>query len=133
MRCTPESEAFDTPKLTMIGPQPRGDLPTHRRVGNMSRQRAACLLGCLCAVSLASTARSTAAQARLVDEDTGMDAHLFRPAVDSKGYISVNGTNILGDGDYSFGLVLDMGFGIMPYDGFEYERLDLVTFDDDGV
>ena len=39
----------------------------------------------------------------------------------SKGYISLNGTNVLGDGDYSFGLVLDMGFGIMPYDAFEYD------------
>ena len=87
----------------------------------MSRQPAACLLGCLCALFLASTPRSTAAQARLVDEDTGLDAHLFRPAVDSKGYISVNGTNILGDGDYSFGLVLDMGFGIMPYEAFQYD------------
>lgn len=48
-----------------------------------------------------------------------MNGHLFRPAVDSKGYISVNGTSVLGDGDYSFGLVLDMGLSIMPFNGFE--------------
>lgn len=51
-------------------------------------------------------------------ENGGMNGHLFRPAVDSKGYISVNGANVLGDGDYSFGLVLDLGMGIMPFNGF---------------
>src|SRR5215510_1487926 len=50
-----------------------------------------------------------------------MDVHLFRPAVDSKGYISVNGTSILGDRDYSFGLVLDMGLGIFSLRAFEYD------------
>jgi outer membrane protein OmpA-like peptidoglycan-associated protein len=60
--------------------------------------------------------------AHFVDGDKGMDAHLFRPAVDSKGYISTNGTSVLGDGDYSFGLVLDLGAGIMPYDGFAYSK-----------
>src|SRR5690606_38605648 len=48
----------------------------------------------------------------------GMDLHLFRPAVDSKGFISVNGTDILGDGDFSFGLILDAGLGILPFNGF---------------
>jgi len=48
----------------------------------------------------------------------GMDLHLFRPAIDSKGHLSVNGTDILGNGDISFGLVLDAGFGILPFRGF---------------
>jgi OOP family OmpA-OmpF porin len=43
----------------------------------------------------------------------GMDTHLFRPAVDSKGFFSVNGSDILGRGDISFGLVLDYGRNIM--------------------
>jgi outer membrane protein OmpA-like peptidoglycan-associated protein len=78
-----------------------------------------------------ATAGSAAAQG-LIDKDKGVDAHLFRPAVDSKGYISTNGTNILGDGDYSFGLVLDMGLGIMPYDSFTYDPLaDRVNADGD--
>ncbi|HJK98451.1 MAG TPA: hypothetical protein RMF84_14575, partial [Polyangiaceae bacterium LLY-WYZ-14_1] len=47
----------------------------------------------------------------------GMDLHLFRPAVDSKGFITVNGTDILGANDFSFGLILDAGFGILPYEG----------------
>ena len=44
----------------------------------------------------------------------GMDAHLFRPAVDSKGFFSVNGADILGHKDLSFGLVLDYGHALMP-------------------
>ncbi len=48
----------------------------------------------------------------------GMDLHLFRPAVDSKGILSTNGTDILGHLDFSFGLVLDAGFGILPFQGF---------------
>jgi len=43
----------------------------------------------------------------------GMDTHLFRPAIDSKGFFSVNGSDILGAGNVSFGLVLDYGRNIM--------------------
>ncbi len=43
----------------------------------------------------------------------GMDTHLFRPAVDSKGFFSVNGSDILGANDISFGLVMDYGHNIM--------------------
>src|SRR3954465_636198 len=43
----------------------------------------------------------------------GMDTHLFRPAVDSKGFFSVNGSDILGANDVSFGLVMDYGHNIM--------------------
>jgi OmpA-OmpF porin, OOP family len=45
--------------------------------------------------------------------NAGADTHLFRPAVDSKGFFSVNGTDILGAGDVSFGLVLDYGRNIL--------------------
>src|SRR5882757_6268965 len=43
----------------------------------------------------------------------GMDTHLFRPAVDSKGFFSVNGSDILAKNDFSFGLVMDYGHNIM--------------------
>lgn len=43
----------------------------------------------------------------------GVDTHLFRPAVDSKGFFSVNGSRILGENDVSFGLVLDYGRNLM--------------------
>ncbi|MBX3273586.1 MAG: OmpA family protein [Sandaracinaceae bacterium] len=48
----------------------------------------------------------------------GMDLHLFRPAVDSKGHLSVNGTDILPHLGISFGLLLDGGFGMMPVTAF---------------
>ena len=53
-----------------------------------------------------------------LNNDRGMDLHLFRPAVDSKGLMYLNGTDILGDGDFSFGLVLDGGFNLVPFNGF---------------
>jgi OOP family OmpA-OmpF porin len=43
----------------------------------------------------------------------GLDTHLFRPAVDSKGFFSVNGSDILGANNISFGLVLDYGRNLM--------------------
>jgi outer membrane protein OmpA-like peptidoglycan-associated protein len=52
-------------------------------------------------------------KARALNNGDGMDTHLFRPAVDSKGFFSVNGSDILGAGNISFGLVLDYGRGIM--------------------
>jgi OOP family OmpA-OmpF porin len=61
------------------------------------------------------------AQAKFANSNVGMDVRLFRPAVDSKGFISVNGTSVLGDRDYSFGLVLDGGFGIFPLRSFGYD------------
>jgi OmpA-OmpF porin, OOP family len=86
----------------------------------MIGRTASCLSVVLGLVFVVPAAR-VSAQASFVDQDRGMDVHLFRPAVDSKGYISVNGTSILGDRDYSFGLVLDMGLGIFPIRAFEYD------------
>ena len=48
----------------------------------------------------------------------GMDLHLFRPAVDTRGYFTVNGTEVMPHKEFSFGLVLDAGFGILRYNGF---------------
>jgi OOP family OmpA-OmpF porin len=50
----------------------------------------------------------------LTNGDSGADTHLFRPPVDSKGFISVNGADIVGHLDFSLGLFLDYGYGIMP-------------------
>lgn len=58
------------------------------------------------------------ATARAQLADGGMNLRLFRPAVDSKGLLGLDGTDILGSGDVSFGLVLDAGFGVLPLDGF---------------
>lgn len=51
----------------------------------------------------------------------GYDLHLFRPAVDSKGQISVNGTEVLGKGNISFGLILDGGWGLIPFESFNID------------
>ena len=48
----------------------------------------------------------------------GMDLHLFRPAVDSKGLLYTNGTDVLGHLAFSFGLIVDGAGGLLPYDGF---------------
>jgi OmpA-OmpF porin, OOP family len=88
------------------------------------------VIACLVATGLVTTPAASQSAALV---SGGADAHLFRPAVDSKGYISVNGSSILGAGDYSFGLLLDMGLGIMPFDGFKYDEDSRVTFDDDGI
>jgi outer membrane protein OmpA-like peptidoglycan-associated protein len=37
----------------------------------------------------------------------GFDTHLFRPSMDSKGLFTVNGSDVLGANEYSFGLILD--------------------------
>jgi OOP family OmpA-OmpF porin len=50
--------------------------------------------------------------------DGGWDLRLFRHAVDSKGLASVNGTDILGHKSYSFGLILDGAFKLVPFKGF---------------
>ena len=57
----------------------------------------------------------------------GLDTHLFRPAVDSKGFFSVNGSDILGANNISFGLVLDYGRNLMR------TRVDRVPQGSDGA
>ena len=59
----------------------------------------------------------------------GMDLHLSRPAVDSRGHITVNGTDVLPHKKISFGLTLDAGFGILRYRGFETDSSRQVTAD----
>lgn len=81
---------------------------------------AAALLG---AATFALGALTTGEAAAQVDRtraggDTGngdgMDLHLFRPAIDSKGFFSINGADILGANDFSLGLVIDYGNSLIP-------------------
>lgn len=59
----------------------------------------------------------------------GMDTHLFRPALDSKGFFTVNGADILGANDVSFGLVMDYGRNLMRLeDGHGDEQLVAHSF-----
>ena len=57
----------------------------------------------------------------------GFDLHLFRHAVDSKGLVSVNGTDILGHKSYSFGLIIDGAFNMVPYEGFKNDKTTLAN------
>jgi OmpA-OmpF porin, OOP family len=57
--------------------------------------------------------RQARAQAIPEANGDGFDTHLFRPALDSKGFFHTNGTDILGKNDISFGLVIDYGRGLL--------------------
>ncbi len=73
-------------------------------------------LGAACALTVLAFGGPARAQSdHLVPAGNGdgMDTHLFRPAVDSKGFFSVNGSDILGANDVSFGLILDYGRNLM--------------------
>lgn len=80
------------------------------RVSNWTRA----VLGVLALCALERTAQAQSGQ-RIPESGNGdgMDTHLFRPAVDSKGFMHVNGTDIVGANDISFGLILDYGRNIM--------------------
>ena len=71
-------------------------------------------LGTLALLTPALAEAQTAVAENLTNGDSGADTHLFRPPVDSKGFISVNGADIVGHLDFSLGLFLDYGYGIMP-------------------
>ena len=72
--------------------------------------RTAAGVGTLLAVSGVTFAQ----EPRVADKNgEGLDIHLFRPAIDSKGFMSINGSDILGANDISFGLVLDYGRNLL--------------------
>ncbi|MEA2747915.1 MAG: OmpA-OmpF porin, family [Myxococcales bacterium] len=64
-----------------------------------------------------STTGTASAQARPnaipASNGSGLDTHLFRPALDSRGLISVNGVDVLPAGRISLGLTMDYGHGIL--------------------
>jgi outer membrane protein OmpA-like peptidoglycan-associated protein len=62
------------------------------------------------AFALASlSSRVASAQQITPGNGAGLDTHLFRPAMDSKGLFTTNGSDILGANEVSFGLVIDYG------------------------
>src|ERR1700728_847760 len=56
------------------------------------------------------------AQDPLAGNGSGMDTHLFRPAMDSKGLFTTNGSDILGANDISFGLTIDYANTLLRID-----------------
>jgi hypothetical protein len=72
----------------------------------------------LAAVELGAVAGSSAQAQPKVSaipdgNGAGFDTHLFRPALDSKGFFVTNGSDILGKNDLSFGLVIDYGRNLL--------------------
>jgi outer membrane protein OmpA-like peptidoglycan-associated protein len=89
------------------------------------RRSLLCLLPFVVAVLDASLARSAAAQPA---GNLTLDA--FRPAIDSRGYLTVNASQVLGDGELSFGLgSLDWGHHLLELDadGKSYTIDDMIT------
>jgi outer membrane protein OmpA-like peptidoglycan-associated protein len=71
-------------------------------------RRAIALGVVLCAMGAARGARAQSTPNVIPKSNgDGLDTHLFRPAMDSKGIFTVNGTDILGNKEISLGLVLD--------------------------
>ena len=64
----------------------------------------------LAAVAALVAPRITQADTNLVNEGQGMEARLFRSAVDTKGHFTQDGTQILPHLAISLGLMLDFGF-----------------------
>jgi OOP family OmpA-OmpF porin len=72
---------------------------------------AATVVGCaLGALAVCAPGRDARADNAIpAANGAGMDTHLFRPAMDSKGFFTVNGTEVLGANQTSFGLIIDYG------------------------
>lgn len=79
-----------------------------------------------CALSLLATRDATAQSIPETNSD-GFDTHLFRPAMDSKGFFHTNGTDILGKNDYSFGLVIDYGRELLRVRGLGQDSPQLIN------
>ncbi len=80
-------------------------------MGHLSSRRAA-VLG-TCALLLAVAGPAAAQNAIHSANGDGLDTHLFRPAMDSKGFFTTNGSDILGANDVSFGLTIDYGRALL--------------------
>jgi OOP family OmpA-OmpF porin len=57
----------------------------------------------------------------------GFDTHLFRPSMDSKGLFTVNGSDVLGANDISFGLVIDYANTLLRVDDVGQKSPQLIN------
>ena len=69
--------------------------------------------GFFAAAATLAVPKEASAQPIPVTNGEGFDSHLFRPAMDSKGFFATNGTDILGANDFSLGLVMDYGRNLL--------------------
>jgi OmpA-OmpF porin, OOP family len=79
------------------------------------------------AVALAAAALCATPGASRAQPAGNIDLNVFRPAMDSRGYITVNASQVLGHGDISFGLgALDWGYRLLR---FEDDEGDVYSID----
>jgi len=76
----------------------------------MKISRIRVVAGLVAAFMLLAPLSASGADKKLTQDGQGMDAHLFRPAVDNKGHFTVDGTQVLPHLAISLGLTLDFGF-----------------------
>jgi OmpA-OmpF porin, OOP family len=116
----PRSRSRSPARPAAQSPSARGASPARGRSAGATRLGAGLLAGLLGAGVATTAAREATAQTTATtrtgggSNGDGMDLHLFRPAIDSKGLFTVNGADILGAGDISLGLVIDYGHNLMP-------------------
>ncbi len=81
----------------------------------------------LAAASLCIFFRTPAVKAQPVGADININA--FRPALDSRGYITVNASQTLGHLEFSFGLVTNWGLGVLRFENGpnSYEVTNIIT------
>src|SRR5688572_7700305 len=65
----------------------------------------------------------------LAQEGGNIDLQAFRPAMDSRGYITVNASQVLGHNEMSFGLVTTWGKGLLRFEdgATSYEVQNVIT------
>src|SRR5262249_31814373 len=85
------------------------------------------LVGAIAAGSLSLVTKDAQAQQIAGGNGQGIDTHLFRPAMDSKGFFTTNGSEILGHNDISFGLVIDYGNTLLRVNGVGQKSPQLIN------
>ncbi len=80
----------------------------------LRRALSSALVGLVALSGAASSLAQTKVKDRMPEGNgEGADIHLFRPAVDSRGFFAVNGASVLPHKAISFGLVLDYGHNVL--------------------
>ena len=81
----------------------------------VGRETGRCRRGLVAAALAVALAAPAVADAQVIEGNgrPGLELRLFRPAVDSKGLFTINGSPILPHLAISFGLILDYGYGVM--------------------
>src|SRR5262245_25657995 len=88
-------------------------------------RRATSALAALSVIASAHVAlgQTTGADRIATGNGEGADLHMFRPAIDSRGFFSLNGASVLPANAISFGFVIDYGRNLMelsPNHGSDY-------------